>query len=282
MVPVKKRRPKRLARSSKRGIYILPNLLTTGALFFGFFAIIQASYGRFDMSAIAVLIAMVLDGLDGRVARLTNTTSEFGKAYDSLSDVICFGLTPALVLFEWSISSLGKMGWLCAFVYVAATALRLARFNTHKSKDPGYFQGLPCPPAAALLATWMWVMHNAGLAGSFTVTVLTALIVATLAFAMVSNVPYLSFKNVDLKGKIPFIATVAMVLAIVLISVDPPRILFAIALIYALSGPVVLLKNRLKKSKPEEQLIAQGGEQISTESEQLAKKDSSTSGSRAS
>ena len=268
-----------MARSSKRGIYILPNLLTTGALFFGFFAIIQASYGRFDISAIAVLIAMVLDGLDGRVARLTNTTSEFGKAYDSLSDVICFGLTPALVLFEWSIASLGKIGWLCAFVYVAATALRLARFNTHVSKDPGYFQGMPCPPAAGFLVTWMWVMHNAGLADNFTVTVLTALIVATLAFAMVSNIPYLSFKNVDLKGRIPFVATVAMVLAIVLISVDPPRILFAGALIYALSGPAVLLKNRLKKPKLGEQLITQGGQPPTKESEQLSKKDSSQTGS---
>lgn len=234
--------------SRRRGIYVLPNLLTTGALFFGFYSIIQSIYGNFENAAVAILIALILDGLDGRVARLTKTTSDFGKEYDSLSDVVCFGLAPALVLFEWSISSLGKVGWLCAFVYVAATALRLARFNT-QTTGLNHFQGLPCPPSAALLVTWMWVMHDAGLGGSRAIILVTALMMSLLSLAMVSSVPYPSFKELDLKGKIPFVAAIAMVLAFVLISWDPPRVLFAAAVMFALSGPVYWVMRRTNKEK---------------------------------
>ena len=235
-------------KSKHRGIYVLPNLLTTGALFFGFYAIIQATYDRYENAAIAILVALILDGLDGRVARLTSTTSEFGKEYDSLSDVVCFGLAPALIIFDWTISGLGKIGWLCSFLFVAATALRLARFNTMDS-EPGYFQGLPCPPAAALLITWMWVMHDAQLRENEIVTVATAVLVCLLALSMVSNMPYLSFKDFDLKGKIPFVAAIAIVLVIVLISFDPPRMLFGVAAAYALSGPVLWLKKRSERKK---------------------------------
>ncbi len=233
--------------SRRRGIYILPNLLTTGALFFGFYSIIQATYGKFEIAAVAILIALILDGLDGRVARLTNTTSDFGKEYDSLSDVVCFGLAPALVIFDWSIHGLGKIGWLCAFLYVAATALRLARFNTIVV-EPGYFQGLPCPPGAALVVTWMWVMHDGGLRDVEFMAIATAVVMTCVALGMVSGIPYPSFKELDLKGKIPFVAAIAMVLVIVLISFDPPRVIFVAALSYALSGPVVWVMRKGKKS----------------------------------
>lgn len=239
----------RKSQPKRRGIYILPNLLTTGALFFGFFAIIQATMKNFETAAIAVLIALILDGLDGRVARLTNTSSEFGKEFDSLSDVICFGLAPALMLFEWSLSAVGKIGWLCAFVYVAATALRLARFNTYSAAEPGFFQGLPCPPAAAFLVTWMWVIEGTSFSGSTIIGVVTTILISAMAIGMVSSIPYLSFKNLDLKGRIPFVAAIAMVFAIALISFDPPRVLFIMLLAYAVSGPILWMLRKLKKKR---------------------------------
>ena len=230
----------------RRGIYILPNLLTTGALFFGFFSIIQAALGKFEVAAVAILIATVLDGLDGRVARLTNTSSDFGKEYDSLSDVICFGLAPALVVFDWSLSSLGKVGWLCAFLYVSATALRLARFNTHSAPNPGYFQGLPCPMAAAFLVTWMWVVIATENTQLPYMREITTAIVVILALAMVSAIPFFSFKNIGVKGRIPFVASIAMVFGIALISFDPPRVLFALISLYLVSGPFIWLSKRVK------------------------------------
>lgn len=227
----------------------MPNLLTTGALFFGFFAIIQAIVGNFEVAAIAVLIATVLDGLDGRVARLTNTSSDFGKEYDSLSDVICFGLAPALIAFEWALSDLGKAGWLCAFVYVSATALRLARFNTHSSPNPGYFQGLPCPMAAAFFVLWMWFTISS-FDDQFTYLVeTTTVILLLLALAMVSAVPYLSFKNFGVKGRVPFITSVLFVLVITLISFDPPKVLFALCLVYLGSGPVIWFYRNMQGKK---------------------------------
>ncbi len=218
---------------------MLPNLLTTGALFFGFFAIIQATQDNFDIAAVAILIATVLDGLDGRVARLTNTTSDFGKEYDSLADVISFGLAPVLVVFEWTVSSLGKIGWLCAFLYVSAAALRLARFNTQSTANPNYFQGLPCPMAAAFLVSWMWVIHT-GWGGELAlVAEMTTVVVVILALSMVSAIPYLSFKNFGVRGRVPFVTSIIMVFGIALISFDPPRVLFALFLAYLLSGPVM-------------------------------------------
>ncbi len=234
----------------RRGIYVLPNLFTTGALFFGFFSVIQATQANFEIAAIAILIATILDGLDGRVARLTNTSSNFGKEYDSLSDVVCFGLAPALVIYEWSIWSFGKIGWLCAFLYVSATALRLARFNTITAPNPAYFQGLPCPMAAAFLVTWMWVMVSPTQSPIPLVSEITLAIVVILALAMVSNVPYLSFKNIGVKGRVPFVSSIIMVLAIAIVSFDPPRVLFAVFLVYLLSGPFIWMnKNSRRKSR---------------------------------
>ncbi len=235
----------------RRGIYVLPNLLTTGALFFGFFAIIQASVDKFEYAAIAILIATVLDGLDGRVARLTKTTSDFGKEYDSLADVISFGLAPALVVFEWSVSSLGKVGWLCAFLYVSATALRLARFNTQSSPNPNYFQGLPCPMAAAFLVGWMWVIETGWEGNIPLVAEMTTAVLFILALGMVSAVPYLSFKNFGVRGRVPFVTSILMVFGIALISFDPPRVLFTLFLIYLLSGPAIWLsKKSVRKNQP--------------------------------
>ena len=241
---------KRLRESRRRGIYVLPNLLTTGALFFGFFSVIQATQQNFSIAAIAILIATVLDGLDGRVARLTNTQSSFGKEYDSLSDVICFGLAPALVVYEWSLQSFGKIGWLCAFLFVSTTALRLARFNTVSTSNPAYFQGLPCPMAAAFLVTWMWVMVSPTPSQLPVQGEISLFLMVVLALLMVSSVPYLSFKNFGVKGRVPFIVSIAIVLAIALISVDPPRVLFAVCLIYLLSGPILWMnKNSRKKAR---------------------------------
>jgi len=220
-----------------KGIYILPNLFTTASLFAAFYAIIQSTVGNFSNAAIAVIVAAVLDMLDGRVARMTNTASDFGKEYDSLVDLVAFGLAPALILFEWGLQALGKAGWLVAFTYVATTALRLARFNTQENPSKRYFQGLPCPAAAVLLAAGIWTAESYLLSG--TAYVATGFILmALLAFAMVSAMPYRSFKDLDLKHRVPFVAVLALVLGFVLISFDPPGVLFALFSTYALSGAV--------------------------------------------
>ena len=224
---------------SKR-IYILPNLFTTASLFAGFYAIIQATQGHFDVSAAAIFIAAIMDSLDGRVARMTNTVSEFGKEYDSLSDVIAFGLTPALVSYEWALSSLGKVGWLASFLFVACTALRLARFNSMTISDKRFFQGIPCPAAAAFVAAFVWMVYSYDNLGSdWPYTTLFITVIA--AFAMVSNIPYYSFKDINLKGRMPFVGLIVLVFIFVLISSDPPNVLFILCLLYFISGPIVSL-----------------------------------------
>lgn len=233
----------------RRGIYLLPNLFTTAALFSGFYAIVGAMNGRFEAAAIAVFVAMVLDGVDGRVARMTQTQSDFGAEYDSLADMVSFGLAPALVMYAWSLHSLGKVGWLCAFVYAAAGALRLARFNTQVGvADKRYFQGLASPSGAALMAGLVWLGQDYGLDGTDLryVAAPMAVIVGAL---MVSNVRYHSFKELDMKGKVPFVAVLAIVLIFVAISLNPPQVLFAVFLLYALSGPVVTMRLLQKKRR---------------------------------
>jgi CDP-diacylglycerol--serine O-phosphatidyltransferase len=231
-----------------RGIYLLPNLFTTAALFAGFYAIVAAMGDRFEAAAVAVFIAMVLDGLDGRVARMTNTQSEFGAEYDSLSDMVSFGLAPALVMYEWSLHSMGKLGWLAAFVYTAGAALRLARFNTNiGTVDKRFFQGLPSPSAAAVVVGLVWVGHDYAVAGT-SLAWLTCFVTALIGVLMVSNVRYYSFKELDLKGKVPFVAILVVILIFVLVSIDPPQVLFGSFVLYALSGPVttgwLLLRRR--------------------------------------
>ncbi|HFC53502.1 MAG TPA: CDP-diacylglycerol--serine O-phosphatidyltransferase [Gammaproteobacteria bacterium] len=231
-------------RPRRRGIYLLPNLFTTAALFAGFYGIIAAMKGHFEAASVAVFVAMVLDGLDGRVARLTNTQSDFGTQYDSLSDMLCFGLAPALIVYQWSLSGMGKLGWLAAFLFTACAALRLARFNTQvEVVDKRYFQGLPSPAAAGLAAGLVWVGFDNNISGEALRVVAFTLTVAG-AILMVSNVRYHSFKDLDLKHKVPFMAGLAIVMLFVFIAVDPPQVLFLMLLLYALSGPVLTLFHR--------------------------------------
>ena len=243
-----------LELSRRRGIYLLPNLLTTAALFAGFYAIVSAMNGKFEHACVAIFIAMILDGLDGRVARMTNTQSDFGAEYDSLSDMVSFGVAPALVMYIWSLSSLvdfgwqwGKLGWLAAFIYVAAAALRLARFNTKISgADKRYFQGLPSPAAAGVVIGMVWAFFAQEVRGQDIAPAALVLTIVT-GLLMVSNISYYSFKDIDFKNRVPFIAVFVVVLVFVLASIDPPKILFGGFLIYLLSGPVVSVIRRIRK-----------------------------------
>lgn len=236
------------ARKPPRGIYLLPNLFTTGALFAGFYAIVAAIAGRYVDAAIAVFVAGILDGLDGRVARLTGTQSEFGVQYDSLSDMVSFGLAPALVLYTWSLSSLkeygsawGKLGWSAAFIYAACAALRLARFNTQVGvADKRYFQGLASPAAAGLCMSFVWTIEDVGLTG-FDVQYATPIVAIVTGLLMVSRVRYFSFKAWPKSERVPFIWIPALVLILVALAVNPPLVLFAIASLYVISGPVMTL-----------------------------------------
>lgn len=232
----------------RKGVYLLPNLFTTGALFSGFYAIVAAMNGLFEQAAMAIFISMIFDGLDGRVARMTNTQSAFGAEYDSLADCISFGAAPALVSYSWALHNLGKVGWMIGFVYVACAALRLARFNVqHDSADGRYFTGLPSPSAAALVAGMVWAGADWGIAGSDAVLP-AALLTAYAAVMMVSNVRFNSFKEIDFKGRVPFVAILVMVLAIAVVFSDPSRVLLAVFLIYSLSGPVTYLLGRNKRA----------------------------------
>ncbi len=228
-------------KKHRRGIYLLPNLFTTAALFAGFYAIVSAMQNRFEAAAIAIFVAMVLDGLDGSVARLTNTQTDFGAEYDSLSDMVSFGLAPSLVMYEWALSGLGKLGWLAAFIFTAAAALRLARFNTQVgSADKRYFQGLPSPSAAAIVTGLVWVGNDYGILGD-SVNYLALVITILAGVLMVSNIRYHSLKEIDFRGRVPFVTILAMVLAFVFISIDPPQVLFGLFAVYACSGPVLTL-----------------------------------------
>lgn len=234
-----------------RGIYLLPNLFTTSALFAGFYAIAGAVNGNYHAAAVAIFIAMILDGLDGRVARLTNTQSEFGAQYDSLADLVSFGIAPAIVAYAWGLSSIGKLGWMVAFVYATCAALRLARFNVQlNTADKRYFQGLPSPTAAAVVAGFIWMMSDKGLMGADYV-VLLLLVTIAAGLLMVSNVRYHSFKEIDLRGKVPFVVAVGIMLGLAVINVDPPLILFLLALGYTISGPILtftMLRRRRQES----------------------------------
>jgi len=233
----------------RRGIYLLPNLFTTGALFAGFYAITSAMGGRFETAAISIFIAMILDGLDGRVARLTNTQSDFGAQYDSLSDMVSFGAAPALVMYLWAFSSLGKLGLFAAFVHMAGGALRLARFNTQlTSADKRYFQGLPSPAAAAILAGFVLISLEYGYSIEI-IKYLAVILTMSTGLLMVSNFRYSSFKDIDLKGKVPFIVAIAVMLAIAFIMTQPQTMLFLLFLVYAISGPVVTLAARKRRAR---------------------------------
>ena len=246
--------PEQPEKISQRGIYLLPNLLTTAALFAGFYAIVAAMRGYFDTAAIAIFVAMVADGLDGRVARMTNTQSPFGAQYDSLSDMAAFGIAPALVIYSWSLFHLGKLGWLAAFLYAAATALRLARFNTQMSVKE-YFQGLPCPSAAGIIASLVWMGSGYEVDGA-SLAIPVSVMTVIVAVLMVSTVRYSSFKTFDFKGKVPFITVVLAVFVITAIALEPPEMLFALFSLYVVSGPVITLW-RLRKMRKQRLLESQ-------------------------
>jgi CDP-diacylglycerol--serine O-phosphatidyltransferase len=232
------------ATRPKKGIYLLPNLLTTGALFGGFFAVLSGFSGGYEIAAIAIFVAMVFDGLDGRVARMTNTQSDFGVQYDSLSDMVSFGIAPAIVVYGWGMQSLGKVGIAAAFVYASCAALRLARFNVQSSVNSGkFFIGLPSPAAAALIAGFVWSSQS--LQPSWLLSCFTALLTAVAGLLMVSNFKYPSFKQIDLRGRVPFVVILSIVMSFVVITIDPPRILLILALSFALYAPVKFLWAKL-------------------------------------
>jgi CDP-diacylglycerol--serine O-phosphatidyltransferase len=231
-----------------KGIYLLPNLITTAALFSGFYAIIAAMNGRFEAASIAIFVAALFDGMDGRVARMTNTQSAFGAEFDSLSDMVSFGVAPALVVFTWSLSSLGKVGWICAFIYTAAAAFRLARFNVQLAVvDKRYFIGLSSPLAASIIASMVWAGFDNQIPGrEQELAIAIAVITVVSAFLMVSNFRYYSFKELD-RSRVPFAVMLPVVLILGIINYDLPMGLMTVSLVYALSGPVAAIWNRRKR-----------------------------------
>jgi len=231
-------------KAKSKAIYLLPNLFTTAALFCGFYAVVAGMHGQFEAAATAIFIAMILDGFDGRVARLIHGESEFGAQYDSMSDLVAFGVAPALVSLSWALSDLGKVGWMAAFIYLAGAALRLARFNAMIGvTDKKYFIGLASPPAAALVAGLVWLCAQEGISSS-AMTWFGAITVVCAGLLMVSNFKYYSFKNFDIKGRVPFVALLAIVVVFSIVFIDPARILFGLAFIYALSGPVMFVMGK--------------------------------------
>lgn len=225
-----------------RGIYFLPNLFTTAALFAGFYGVIASLHGNFSEASIAILVAMVLDTLDGRVARMTNTTSAFGAEYDSMSDMVSFGIAPSIIVYEWSLQSMGqagfgKLGWVAAFLYTACAALRLARFNVQIGvADKRFFQGLASPAAAALMILMVWVSEQVGVSGE-DLHVVAVLVTISAGLLMVSNFTYYSFKDFGTKKRVPFMALLVVVFIFVFTSLDPPKILLLGFTLYAVSGP---------------------------------------------
>lgn len=235
-----------MAEIPRRRVYLLPNLLTTAALFCGFYSVVAANHGRFISAAIAIFSAMILDGLDGRVARMTNSQSEFGKQYDSISDMVCFGVAPSLVIYEWSLTTLtqygeiwGKIGWLTAFVYTVCAGLRLARFNAQSNiVDKAFFVGLASPMAAAMVAGFVWLCEDLQLKGqSVTMVALSVVVTLSAGLLMVSNLRYRSFKGVERINQVSFVTIVLIVLTVTAIWIAPPYILFGIAAAYAVSAP---------------------------------------------
>jgi CDP-diacylglycerol---serine O-phosphatidyltransferase len=234
----------------RRGIYILPNLFTTAALFGGFFAIVQAMNSQFEIAAVAIFIAMVLDGLDGRVARLTRTQSAFGAEYDSLSDMVSFGVAPSLLAYEWALKGMGKLGWIAAFIYCVGAALRLARFNTQidAGTDKRFFQGMPSPAAAALVAGLVWVLIDNGWTGEEVRWYVCSLTIFA-GLTMVSNVRYYSGKDINLRRSVPFVVVAGIALFFAGVASYPPGVLFAMFLCYAVSGYVFSTWSWMRRRK---------------------------------
>ena len=243
-----------IERNRLSGVYLLPNLITTGSLFSGFYSIISSINGEIITAIFAIIIAMVLDGLDGRVARLTKTQTSFGAHYDSLSDMICFGVAPALLMYTWSLSNFNtfgwhwsKIAWISCFIYVAAAALRLARFNSKiQLQDKKYFIGLASPAAAAVIVCYAWLIESSSIV-VLNVSILSLALLLILSVLMISNITYYSFKDIDIRHKVPHISLFLIVLGLSFISFDPPKVLLSFFILYALSGPILLIIRILKK-----------------------------------
>ncbi len=253
---MKERVNKKKVTSTRKSVYILPNLLTSISLFAGFYSLVSSIDGKFMAAAWAILISGIFDGLDGRVARITKTTSKFGLEYDSLADLVAFGVAPGILAFTWALRGFGRLGWLAAFLYVATTALRLARFNTLGSSGPGskkFFLGLPCPSAAALIATTVLMCGHFGIKGPINHYGILIMVYA-LSFLMVSNVRYFSFKEIEWLNKHPFRGLVAVLLTMVVIAIEPKVTLFVLFFIYCLSGPILYpigILSLKRQSEPE-------------------------------
>ena len=238
----------RSKKRNKKGIYILPNLFTSCSLFGGVYAIIAAIQGRYDAAAIAILIASIFDGLDGKIARFTNTTSQFGIEYDSLSDLVAFGVAPGLLAFEWSLKSFGRFGWLAVFLYVICGALRLARFNIQKNNlESDHFKGLPIPGAAIFIATFVLFINSLdGLTENKHIIIIST--IYSLSFLMVSTIDYLSFKELELFKKKPFNVLVATILLFIVVAYKPALMLFLFSTMYVISGPFITLFHLTQRS----------------------------------
>ena len=234
-----------------RGVYVLPNLFTTAGVFAGFYAIMQAQLGQYEAACVAIYVAMVMDIVDGRLARLTNTQTEFGSQYDSLADMVSFGVAPALILFDYALHDMGRLGSLIAFVYIACAALRLARFNVAKSNDKRFFIGVPSPGAAAMIATVIWVMVDYQIRPDFFKYIL-GLLMLLLALAMVSNIKYRSFKDIEVREQIPFIGLTVLVIVIAIIYMDPPLAFLLIGGSYIFGGAIVYCYKKILKFKRRE------------------------------
>jgi len=240
--------PQETAKKPAKGFYVLPNLFTTAGLFAGFYAIMQARLGHFEAASLAIYAAMVMDIIDGRLARLTNTQSDFGSEYDSLSDMVSFGVAPAMVLYEFAFTELGRFGSLVAFIYIACAALRLARFNVATISDKTHFIGVPSPGAAAMIASTVWVFVDAGIEAT-EYSIGLAILMILMALAMVSNIKYRSFKDFEFRDKMPFVGLIILVLAIAFVYLDPPSAFLAIGLIYMTSGALFYLLSRFRDKK---------------------------------
>lgn len=235
-----------VANKLRKGIYILPNLFTLAALFGGFYSIVMAINGRFDLAAVGLFCSMVLDSLDGRVARMTNTQSAFGAQMDSLSDMVSFGAAPALISYVWALKDLGRWGWFAAFVYCACAALRLARFNVNTMVvDKRYFQGLPSPAAAALVGGFIWLCTDVGIQGHIVAWPMFGIALYS-GLTMVTNVPFYSFKDVGMKKSVPFVVIVLVAVGIAVINIDPPTVMFSVFVFYGLSGYAVYAWRKAK------------------------------------
>ena len=239
------------ARQVRRGVYLLPNLITTGSLFAGFYAIITSMNGQPLTACYAIFLAMMLDGADGRIARMTGTQSAFGAQYDSLSDLVAFGVAPALVAFSWGLSELGQLGWVAAFAYMACAALRLARFNV--DGDEGSFTGLASPAAAGLIVFGLWVAVEQGMTKPpLFVALVFAVLTVVAALLMVSNYEYFSPKKINLRERIPFVTLVLIAMGFAVAMIDPPMVMFGMALVYAASGPAQGLWRKIRNARPDE------------------------------